>query len=131
MFDPKEYMREYNRKYYQKNKEAKREYNRQHQAKNREKYRQAARTYHADIRLKVLAAYSKGTIKCACCGEQEIKFLGIDHINGRKNEPIKRTGRNFYLYLLRTPYDDNLQVLCHNCNYAKGFYGSCPHASRA
>jgi hypothetical protein len=122
---------EYQRRYYEADKEKKRQYNRQHQAKNRERYRGYAIASHQRIRLEILTRYSKDKPECACCGEQEIKFLGIDHINGRENEPVKRTGRSFYLFLLRTAYDDNLQVLCHNCNYAKGFYKQCPHASRA
>ena len=26
--------------------------------------------------------YSNGDVKCNCCGEREITFLSIDHING-------------------------------------------------
>jgi hypothetical protein len=26
-------------------------------------------------------------------------------------------------------FPDGFQVLCHNCNLAKGYYGECPHNS--
>ena len=33
-------------------------------------------------RLRVLRHYSGGSMQCACCGETEVDFLGIDHIDG-------------------------------------------------
>ena len=35
--------------------------------------------YHLATRLRVLAHYSGGSMRCACCSENEIEFLGIDH----------------------------------------------------
>lgn len=68
--------------------------------------------------------------KCQCCGETEPKFLAIDHINGGGMKAReKHIGYSFYLSLFKTPRQD-LQVLCHNCNMAKGFYGQCPHQER-
>ena len=32
-----------------------------------------------------MAIYSEGQPKCACCGEKELSFLTIDHINGKGN----------------------------------------------
>ncbi len=67
---------------------------------------------------------------CACCGETEKRFLCIDHINGgggkhRKEKGVK--GR-FYKWLASNSYPKEFQVLCYNCNLAKGFYGKCPHS---
>lgn len=69
--------------------------------------------------------------KCACCGETEYAFLAFDHIDGggnkhRRNEKIGNMGRWAY----DNGFPDILQILCHNCNSAKGFYGECPHKSK-
>lgn len=83
---------------------------------------------HAENRFAVLSHYSKGTPRCACCGETEVKFLGIDHINGNGSKERKTLRRGDTATYLRTSgLPDGYQVLCHNCNLAKGFYGVCPH----
>ena len=84
------------------------------------------------IRLECLGYYSSGDIKCACCGEREIKFLSLDHINGggtqhRKIITKNGKGGNMSVWLRRNNFPEGFQVLCHNCNMAKGFYGKCPH----
>lgn len=77
-------------------------------------------------RLEVLAAYGN---KCSCCGESEPAFLSIDHINNdgaSHRRQIKRA--NIYWWLKRNNFPkDNFELLCHNCNMAKGLYGKCPH----
>ena len=113
--------------WYQKNKERKRKYNREYRNKNIERFRNTERLERQKLRLEVLYRYSKGIPKCACCGETEIRFLSIDHINGRKEEERKLSGAKLYFFLKRNPIDKNIQILCHNCNLAKGFYGECPH----
>lgn len=90
---------------------------------NREKNRQS----RIKRRLECLAAYGN---KCVCCDETTIEFLGIDHVNGggnehRRNQEIRNNG--IYAWLKRRGYPAGFQVLCHNCNLAKGFYGQCPH----
>jgi hypothetical protein len=83
-------------------------------------------------RREALAAYGG---KCACCGEVRHEFLSIDHINGggskhRKSlRPADR--REFYRYLKQLRYPPEYQVLCHNCNQARGLYGYCPHQGPA
>ena len=95
--------------------------------KNKDRSNELQRKRLARVRLEVLSWYAKGIPECACCGEKEDQFLSIDHINGRTKEEKKRMGYNLYCYLIKNPIDPNLQVLCHNCNLAKGFYGKCPH----
>jgi len=68
--------------------------------------------------------------KCVCCGETQFEFLAIDHINGggkkhRSDEGIR--GSSVIGWIIAHDYPDDLRVLCHNCNLAYGFYGSCPH----
>ena len=32
-----------------------------------------------------------------------------------------------YWWLIENKFPAGIQILCHNCNLAKGFYGACPH----
>lgn len=85
------------------------------------------RKRNKETRRKVLDHYGN---KCACCGEKEPDFLTIDHINGdgwehRRREPSAAKG--MYQWLLSHKYPDGFQLLCYNCNCAKGHYGVCPH----
>lgn len=83
------------------------------------------------LRTEVLTHYSHGIPKCACCGENELDFLTIDHINGGGNQHRKslggRRGSGIYGWLRQHKYPNGYQVLCMNCNFAKGHYGTCPH----
>ena len=85
-------------------------------------------------RVIVLQYYSKSTIPfCACCGEKEYSFLSIDHINGGGTKHRKEfgvtlgKGGTIIQWIKRNNFPDGFQILCHNCNMAKGFYGKCPH----
>lgn len=82
------------------------------------------------IQLKTLVVNAYGG-KCICCGESEIHFLSIDHINSdgsahRKSLGIT-AGRPFYRWLRDNGYPSGHQVLCYNCNCAKEYNGICPH----
>jgi len=67
--------------------------------------------------------------KCACCGESTYEFLAIDHVNNDGAEDRKRLGGSIKIYkhIVDHDYPPEYQILCHNCNCAKGFYGYCPH----
>jgi hypothetical protein len=82
------------------------------------------------LRKEVLDYY--GGSKCACCGESTIEFLSIDHINGGGNKHRKEIGkgRRIYRWLKFNHYPTGFQVLCMNCNHAKGSYGICPHQEK-
>jgi hypothetical protein len=87
---------------------------------------------HAILRLSILQQYSSLIPFCACCGEKEINFLCIDHINGGGNKHRKEIsahgkGGNIYNWLYKNNFPEGFQILCHNCNMAKGAYGICPH----
>lgn len=88
--------------------------------------RQQASSAASRARLRAAIFDHYGT-KCVCCGETEPKFLCIDHINGGGAKHVREIGGNFYHWLKKSGYPEGFQVLCHNCNMAKGFYGSCPH----
>lgn len=88
-----------------------------------------AKRHHA-IRCETFAHYGNGRIACVCCGEAEMKFLTIDHINGggtKERELLNRQGVTFYLWLIKQGFPAGYQTLCMNCNYARGHWGVCPH----
>jgi hypothetical protein len=80
------------------------------------------------IKIKVMKEYGN---KCACCGEDQIEFLTIDHINNDgaiERKTISSGGHNFYSWLLKNNCPkDKYQILCFNCNCSNGFLGYCPH----
>jgi hypothetical protein len=80
----------------------------------------------------VYTHYSQGIPQCACCGEQEINFLSIDHINGGGWKDITQDGTKspvtFYSRLVKQGFPLGLQVLCMNCNFGRHRNGGvCPH----
>jgi len=86
------------------------------------------------IKMKVIAHYSNGTMKCANpfgidhssfeeIGDY-IRLLQIDHIEGkgtehRKSIGIKNGGITFYYWLINNGFPEGFQVLCANCNWLK------------
>jgi len=65
--------------------------------------------------------------RCACCGINDLDVLSIDHINGGGRKQHQKEGPLRYNKLRRQGYPEGYQVLCMNCNQAKGIYGLCPH----
>jgi hypothetical protein len=62
--------------------------------------------------------------KCAHCGENNLDFLCIDHINNdgakhRNQFKSKKLGRHLYYWLKSNNYPRGFQVLCLNCNHKK------------
>ena len=86
-----------------------------------------SRNYNRNIRLKVLSHYSGGTPSCACCGEIEIIFLCIDHINGGGNRQRRSITKSLSHWLYKQGYPVGYRILCWNCNAAIGIKGDCPH----
>jgi hypothetical protein len=100
-----------------------------------------------NIRLKVLQVYSKRLSNsdipcCKCCNlNSYIGFLAIDHIEGRiEMDSIpelvkigyssKFSNNSLFLWIIKNNFPEGFQILCHNCNTAKGFYGKCPHETK-
>lgn len=96
---------------------------------NLEKIKNQKKILYSRNRELVLNHYGSGYPKCSCCGEKEKKFLEIDHINGGGSKERKKIGggSTFYSYLISHKYPKGFQLLCSNCNQAKGKYGICPH----
>lgn len=97
-------------------------YNRSYYQKNREQILENAQQYQLQTKIEVLSHYSGGTPQCAICGESNLKFLGLDHLNGggkaHKRE-IGGAGQYVYLWARKNNYPPMFQVLCHNCNIKK------------
>ncbi len=89
--------------------------------------RSRSKKSHLKIKMLVHAAYGN---KCACCGETEVKFLQVDHIEGRKVED-NFCGGEIYRYIIKNNYPKNFQLLCANCNWSKGIFGECPHKTKS
>ena len=57
-------------------------------------------------------------------------FLTVDHVNGISNEPrveFRVRATTLYRRLRNAGYPAGFQLLCNNCNWAKGVFGMCPH----
>lgn len=79
----------------------------------------------------VLLHYSDGQLCCKCCGETIYEFLSLDHIDGGGTQHRKSLGSKYIISeLISLGMPVGYQVLCHNCNMAKGFYGVCPHKQK-
>jgi hypothetical protein len=124
------------REYYKNNKEkCDAHFTKWRQGKGREKYnascRKTQKRHTINNRMAALTHYGGEPPICACCGETITAFLTIDHINGGGNKQRKTFGnhpsRAFYVWLKKNNYPNGFQVLCMNCNWAKGQYGICPH----
>ena len=94
--------------------------------KNKDKILSKHRVYRQNLRVEVLAHYGN---KCSCCKESRNEFLAIDHINndGKAHRLIAGRGAAFHIWIKKNNFPKDLQVLCHNCNLSKAFYGYCPH----
>lgn len=108
--------------YRQANNEAARRYRDRNQDYLSTKARESARA----SRQIVIALY--GGI-CTCCREDRWQFLALDHVNGGGNvhRRIESTASLYRRLAKGKVADPMFQLLCHNCNSAKGHYGVCPH----
>lgn len=102
-------------------------------AQFRRKEADKAKRMNAVLREQVFSAY--GGHLCACCGETELLFLTIDHVENdgarmRADRTHGRGGTQFYQWLRINKFPKGFQVLCMNCNIGKHRNGgACPHQS--
>jgi hypothetical protein len=154
----KESYNKWNKKNYDINKEKRKLYNaRPEIIKYRKEYDiahkieqlQRQKNYKNRLRMNALVHYSKSISNshipiCACCGENSIiDFLCIDHIKGKKQMDFEYelielgyssewNTTKLMIWLRDNKYPMGFQVLCHNCNFAKGMVKNnckCPHES--
>lgn len=106
-----------------------RENNREYHKENRAEQLERFRERDQASRLEALAAYGG---QCRCCGERGWRFLALDHVDddGHVHRAAgKKSGYTFHRKLKLEGYPNYIQILCHNCNVAKGLYGFCPHGN--
>jgi hypothetical protein len=130
-------MTAYRKKWLKDNPGKRKEYEDRYRAKNRDKVRARVRKWrqktnydsirNRKIRERVINKYGG---KCVCCDIKIFEFLSFDHKNGRgrwHRAGIAATGQKFVLWLDKNPIQEDIQILCHNCNQSFGHYGFCPH----
>lgn len=70
---------------------------------------------------------------CSCCGENIYEFLTLDHINNDGATHKKSLSNNpisLHNDIINSGFPPVYDVLCHNCNWARGFLKKCPHKTR-
>lgn len=122
--------KEQSHRYYALNKEKIKKAQAQYRDAHAELNRQRVREWRQRIKLACMTAYGG---KCACCGEDRIEFLSIDHMNGggKKHRKEVGYGQRFYSWLAKNQFPEGFRVLCFNCNLSLGFHGYCPHGNPA
>jgi hypothetical protein len=126
--ETKIHRREWYIKHSEERKEYAKNYYQHHRFELNEANKKKSPIYWKKIRLDVMQHYSKSEVPfCACCGENMIEFLTIDHINNNGAEHRREVGTKTILWIRRNNYPDGFQVLCYNCNCAKQYSGGCPH----
>lgn len=121
--------------YYARNPGLRTSYNAEWREKNPGKYTEYNKKSNLKLKRQVMDAYGS---KCACCGETELTFLTIDHINNDGNEHRRemaaesgnysQAGARTYRWLRDNNFPEGFQVLCANCNYGRQWNGGiCPH----
>lgn len=133
----KEYIKNWQHAYRINNPDKIKSYQRARYQANLEKRRTYARNWNWKLKLETIAAYGG---HCVCCGEDTPEFLSIDHINNDGNLERKRgadgirrpiCGHKSYVRLRQQGWPSHVQLLCFNCNCAKGFFGECPHKNNS
>ena len=125
----KEQNRDYGKAYHESHLEQERAYVSRHYKENKEKQnlrsKLFARKQSAKWKKELMKHYGN---KCACCGEIDPMFLAVDHIDNNGAQHRKEIGGvRIYKWLIENNFPPGFQILCHNCNLAKEFYGECPH----
>jgi hypothetical protein len=122
----KQQEKEYKQNYYAKETNEQREHrikkdverNRKNRLKNPQPIRNYNNNRHRKLRLKALQYYSDGSMKCAYCGNSDMRTLTIDHINDNGNAQ-RKTVCNMMAWLVTNKYPSGFQVLCMNCQFKK------------
>ena len=122
--------RESGKTWVQRNPERHRAYQKAFRLANRDKALAYGLKYRRAAKIDAIRHYSNGSMCCACCGEAEIDFLNIDHMNGGGTQERKRQGRggnSFAIYLRKRGFPSGYRILCYNCNCALAHFKICPH----
>ena len=90
------------------------------------------KNYYQKVKMVVFKHYGN---KCICCGETNLLFLTIDHINNDGNVHRWPGGKRIngimlYSKIKTANFPKTYQILCMNCNFGKRMNGGvCPHTT--
>lgn len=101
----------------------------EYRARNLKRMQMLASLRLRKIKTSIFEKY--GGVICKCCGETTIEFLSLDHIagDGAKHRREIGGGANTYRWIIKNNFPPGFQVLCMNCNFAKGKSKYCPHGN--
>lgn len=112
------YLKAYREEHREERNAKKREYYYAH----RDEMTKQSREYNQKRKEKVLAHYGR---QCACCGESNIAFLTMDHINN-DGYRTRKESVHLYVWLIKNNFPEGFQTLCYNCNCGRR-HDVCPH----
>lgn len=116
-------IKEYHQTYFQTHKDKMGEQGKKNYPKYKENKREYQRNLTSKYKNLFLEMYGN---QCSCCGENIQDFLTIEHKQGQQ-KISRRTGLVAYRDAVKEFRPDLYEVLCWNCNCAKGKLGYCPH----
>lgn len=100
--------------------------------KNKPKVIVGIRELYHRYRQQVLEHYGS---YCACCGEEEVLFLNIDHVKGDGKQHRAKHGNNqlnVFRSIIKAGFPADYRILCFNCNLGRQLNGGrCPHERQA
>lgn len=106
------------------------EYQQMYRRLNMERVKRTQLAAVKRLQREVYAAYGN---KCECCGEDNLAFLTLDHVNndGRKDRfpnGKRRCNVPIYRILKQEGWPKRVRLLCYNCNCGRHYNnGVCPH----
>lgn len=103
------------------------EKNRKIRQENPGKAAEYLRSRHKQLRKESINAYGGF---CVCCKESTPEFLHLDHVNNDGANHRREVGGGadkMLSWAKKNNWPNTLQLKCHNCGMAEGFYGQCPH----
>lgn len=104
-----------------------------HREKDRVRGRIKSKKEIAQLKFAYLEHYGK---TCRCCGESNVEFLTLEHVDGNGNNHRRLLfkhnvgGVHMYRWLKKNNFPKEYAVLCMNCNWAKRISKICPHELR-
>lgn len=115
----REQRREWERAYYERNKEKirarKAEQMRVRRLNFKDTFRQQGLNYRQATRERLFAMYGR---TCAICGFDDARALTLDHIHGDGNEERRQVGeKGVYRLALQEYAPDRYRILCMNCQF--------------
>jgi len=119
--------KKYQQKQYRKHRDKRVAEARAYRLKHPELIKEQDRKSRMKLKVEVINAYGG---KCSCCGEDELIFLTIEHINhdGKKHRDRTGAGKGMYRDLKRRGFPKNgFTVFCWNCQMATRYGDPCPH----